>query len=162
MQIRPARPEDAPAITDIYNEAILNTSATFDTEPKSTTDRLVWMTRRSPRFPVLVAEEAGQVVGWGALNPWSERGGYAWTAENSIYIHADWRRKGVGQRLLAALVDEAKRHGFHVLIARIAAESEGSMRLHEKQGYRLEGTLREIGFKFGRYHDVRYLQLVLG
>jgi phosphinothricin acetyltransferase len=161
LVIRRAEPGDARAIAEIYNEAILNTTATFDTEPKSERDRLAWLESHDERHPVLVAECDGEVVGWAALSKWSDRPAYADTAESSFYVAAPWRGRGIGRALKLQLIAEARQAGLHTLLARVAAESTASLRVNEAVGFVLIGTMREVGLKFGRRLDVHLMQLML-
>jgi export-related chaperone CsaA len=160
-RIRRAESGDAGAITDIYNEAVLGTTATFDTEPKTEQDRLVWLAKHDERHPVLVAERDGQVVGWAALSKWSERPAYADTGESSCYVAERWRGQGVGRALKERLIEEARRVGLHTILARVAEGSAASLHLNESLGFTLVGTMREVGLKFGRRLDVHLMQLVL-
>lgn len=159
--IRPANPEDVPAITDIYNEAILTTTATFDTEPKTTAERSAWLAGHDDRHPVMVAELDGQVVGWAAITRWSDRCAYDATGETSFYVHSTHRGRGAGTQLLAALLTAARAAGFHTLLARIAEGSDASLRLHLRAGFVLVGTMQQVGRKFGRLLDVHVLQKLL-
>src|SRR6185436_9995213 len=106
---------DAPAIANIYNEAILTTTATFDTETKSVEERTRWLQTHDERHPVLVAEVDGKVVGWASLSSWSDRCAYSDTAETSFYVHSMHRGRGVGRRLKEAIIEEARRLRFHTL-----------------------------------------------
>lgn len=162
VKIRRARIEDVEAITAIYNDAIITTTATFDTEPKSKEERLEWFHAHDDRHPVLVSVMGAEVVGWAALNKWSDRAAYNDTAETSIYIDATYRGKGIGSALNNALVEEARRLGFHTLIARIAEGSANSLRLHERAGFIHVGVLRQVGRKFGKLLDVHVYQKMLG
>jgi phosphinothricin acetyltransferase len=160
IMIRPATENDVPAITEIYNEAVLNTTATFDTEVKSVEDRLKWFHAHDDSFPVFVATLHDRVVGWASLSRWSDRCAYDSTAETSLYVHADFRKQGIGKQLMDLLVKEGASIGKHTLIARITHGNEQSIYLHERLGFTVIGTLREVGVKFGKYHDVHMLQLV--
>jgi L-amino acid N-acyltransferase YncA len=160
ITIRPANPEDVPAITEIYNDAILNTNATFDTEPKTEVDRLNWLQQHDEMHPVIVAEYNDEIVGWASLSRWSERAAYDTTAEVSLYVHKNARNKGIGKKLLEVLTLEGGRVGLHSLIARITEGNEKSFYLHELFGFETVGTLKEIGKKFGQYLDVRILQKI--
>lgn len=159
--IRRAEPTDAPAIADIYNEAILTTTATFDTEPKSVDDRSRWLQAHNARHPVLVAMADGIVIGWAALSSWSDRCAYADTAETSFYVHSTHRGRGIGRRLKEAIIEEARRLGYHTLIARVAEESRESIHLNERVGFVHVGTLKEVGRKFGRLLSVHIMQKML-
>lgn len=161
VQIRYAEIADVPAITEIYNEAILTTTATFDTEPRTITERTAWLQSHDKRHPVLVAIVDGNMAGWTSLTRWSERRAYDATAETSFYVHSAYRGRGIGRRLKEAIIDEARRLGFHTLIARIAEGSDASIHLNRRAGFEHVGTLREVGFKFGRMLDVHIMQLML-
>jgi phosphinothricin acetyltransferase len=159
--IRRATTADLPEITAIYNDSILNTTATFDTEPKSLEERASWLAAHGDRYPVLVAESGGEVVGWASLSPWSDRRAYDGTAETTFYVAASHRGCGIGRALKAAIIDEARHLGFHSLIARVAEGSDASLHLNERFGFRRVGTLKEVGQKFGRLLDVHILQKML-
>jgi L-amino acid N-acyltransferase YncA len=159
MQIRDARPQDVPAIFEIYNEQVLHGTATFDTQPKTEADRDKWFEAHDrERYVILVAEEAGRVVGWARLYPWSDRCAYARSAENSVYVHTDARGRGVGSVLLAELIGRARAAGVCVLLARIAEGNPASIRLHEAAGFVPVGVMRRVGEKFGRILDVHLMQ----
>jgi L-amino acid N-acyltransferase len=159
--IRPAAVGDIDAITEIYNEAILTTTATFDLEPKTKADRLEWFHAHGERHPILVATLDGQVVGWASLNPYSARSAYDDTGETSFYVKSEFRGRGVGRALKAAIIGEARRLRFHTLIARVAEGSEESLHLNAAFGFIHVGTLKEVGRKFDRLLDVHVLQLIL-
>ncbi len=161
VSIRRATVADVPAITDIYNDAIRTTTATFDTEPKSVEDRRTWFAAHGERHPVLVAEFDGRVVGWSSLSKWSDRCAYDDTAETSFYVAVAHRGRGVGRALKMATVAEARRLGYHTLIARVAEGSDASLHLNREAGFALVGTLKQVGMKFGRRLDVHILQLML-
>lgn len=154
MLIRPATPADVAAITEIYNQAVLHTTASFDTEPKSVADREVWLSARMPQHPVLIAEDDGAVVGWGALSRYSERPAYDATVEISIYVHEEHQRKGVGRAITVALLDAASRGPLHSILARICSENVGSIAMVRSLGFTESGTMHEVGRKFGRWLDV--------
>jgi L-amino acid N-acyltransferase YncA len=159
--IRRANVSDLDAISDIYNEAILTTTATFDIEPKSREDRLQWFADHDDRHPILVAELDGQVVGWSCLSRWSQRAAYDDTAETSFYVQEGHRGKGVGRKLKQAIIVEARRLGFHTLIAGVAEGSDASLHLNKSFGFKVVGTFKEVGHKFGKRLGVTYLQLLL-
>jgi L-amino acid N-acyltransferase YncA len=161
VDIRRAQLSDAKSIADIYNEAILTTTATFDTETKTPEERTEWLKSHDERHPTLVAEIDGSVVGWASLTLWSDRPAYADTAESSFYVHSTHRGRGIGRKLKEAIIEEARRLGYHTLIARITAGSTESMHLNESTGYVRVGTLKEVGRKFGKLLDVHILQKML-
>ncbi len=152
---------DLEAITDIYNEAILSTTATFDTEPKSLEEQHHWFETHDQRHPVLIAKLEGTVVGWASLTKWSDRPAYDETAETSFYVKETYRGQGIGRRLKQAVIEEARQLGFHSLIARAAEGSDASLHLNDAFGFRHVGTLKEVGRKFGKLLDVHIMQLFL-
>ncbi len=160
--VRDASPADLPAIAAIYDEQVLHGTATFDTEPRTPAAWRTWFGEHPrDRYPVLVAEEGGEVVGWARLTPWSARCAYARSAENSVYVRADRRGHGAGRALVEALLDRARAAGIAVLLARIAEGNPASLRLHEALGFRPVGTMRRVGEKFGKVRDVTILDLHL-
>lgn len=161
LNIRPATLDDVDAITAIYNEAILTTTATFDMEPKSRENRLEWLEQRSERHPVLVADVDGEVVGWSCLNPWNLRAAYRDTGETSVYVHSTHRNQGIGRKLKQAIIDLAQQLGFRTLIAGVAEGSEASLHLNKDFGFEVVGTFKDVGEKFGKLLDVTYLQKFL-
>ena len=161
LTIRGARLSDVDAITEIYNEAILTTTATFDTVPKSVSERLNWLKSHEERHPVIVGELDETVVGWASLSRWSERSAYDDTAETSFYVKSGFRGRGIGRKLKEAIINEACRLKFHTLIARIAEEGDISLHLNDSFGFVHVGTLKEVGRKFGRLLDVHILQKIL-
>lgn len=161
VAIRRAVLSDATAIAGIYNQAIEATTATFDTEPKTSMEREQWLRSHDDRHPVFVAEREGNVVGWASLTKWSDRPAYAETAETSFYVADNCRGAGIGRMLKERLIEEARRAGMHTLIARVAEGSDASMHVNESLGFVRVGTLREVGLKFGKRLDVHILQLML-
>jgi L-amino acid N-acyltransferase YncA len=149
------------AITAIYNEAIANTTATFDTEPKTDEQQLRWFEEHDERSPIIVAVIDDKVVGWTSLSKWSDRCAYADTAETSFYVASAHRGKGIGRQLKQAIIEEARRLRLHTLIARVAEGSDESLHLNESFGFVHVGTMKEVGRKFGRLLDVHILQKML-
>ena len=161
MNIRDARTSDAAAIAEIYNDAVLTSTASFEVEPKTPEDRGQWIVARSPVHPVLVAEIDGVVAGWGALSPYSDRHAYAATAEVSVYIAAPYRSRGVGRALMCALMERGRLAELHVLLARICTENVASSTMVRSLGFTEAGTMREVGRKFGRWLDVTTWEYLL-
>lgn len=163
--VRPAETGDLATINDIYNHYVHTSTCTYQEEPEPIDTRRAWFDRHPPeRYPVLVACAAspgGEIVGWGALSPYRERSAYRFSVENSVYVRPDWQRRGVGSALLRDLVVRAKGIGFRTILAGIDAEQTASVALHAKQGFVQTAHLRQVGFKFGRWLDVYYMQLIL-
>lgn len=160
ITIRKASKSDVPFITEVYNDTILNTTATFDTEIKTEADRLQWFKNHDHRHPVLIAEEEGIKKGWASLTMWSDRCAYEGTAEVSVYVHKDFRGKGIGKKLLEVLVAEGKKCGLHYLLARISEGNNSSIHIHQQQGFNIIGVMHEVGFKFGKFLDVTMMEKV--
>ncbi|MBC7265980.1 MAG: GNAT family N-acetyltransferase [Anaerosomatales bacterium] len=161
MRIRTATPADAQAIADIYNHAVLNTTATFDTEPVDAESRRAWLSKRGPEHPVVVAEEEGTVVGWAALSPWSDRCAYRSSVELSVYVAPDRLRRGIGRALAEHLLALAPSLGVHAVLARICTENAPSIALVERLGFEPCGVQREVGRKFDRWLDVAVYEMIV-
>jgi phosphinothricin acetyltransferase len=160
--IRLATAADLPAIDDIYNHYVLCSTCTYQTEPTTPAERDAWFGDRAPQYPVTVAELNGEVIGWASLSRFRERSAYDRTVENAVYVSPTHQRRGVGSTLLADSVERAIAAGHHAIIAAIDAEQPGSIALHERHGFTRAAYLREVGFKFGRWLDVVYMQRLLG
>jgi len=158
--VRKATFEDLEAITEIYNDAIQKTVATFDTEPKSLEEQKAWFSHHDEKYPIIVAEEDDSIVGWASLSRWSDRCAYSDTAEISLYVRESHRGKGIGGKLINEIIDEGKRAHLHTVIARISEGNSMSIHLHESVGFRHIGVMKEVGRKFGRLIDVNLMQLV--
>lgn len=160
--IRPATPADLPAVTAIYNHAVVHTTAIWNDAVVDLANRRAWYdARRELGYPVLVAEIDGTVAGYGSFGPFRASDGYRFSVEHSVYVAEAVRRRGVASRLLEALVDEARRLGKHVMIAGVAADNDASIRLHLHHGFVETGRMPEVGIKFGRWLDLVFLQKTL-
>lgn len=162
--IRAATGADLPAITEIYAEAVAVGTASFEVVPPDEAEmrrRFTHLTAEG--YPYLAAEEAGRVLGYGYVGPYRNRPAYRHTVENSIYLAVDARSKGIGGALLRRLLDEATVLGFRQMVAVIGdSANEASVRLHKAAGFELVGTLRNVGFKHGRWLDTVIMQRALG
>ena len=162
MQIRPAELSDAPAIMAIYNPVVQTSTATFDLTPRTLEQQRAWLEDRSGARIVLVAvDDEGEVAGYAALSPYRDRPAYATTVEDSVYVEPEHHGQGVGRLLLSSLVDTARAHGFHAMIARIVSDHEASIALHAACGFEVIGHEREVGRKFGRWLDVTLMERLL-
>jgi L-amino acid N-acyltransferase YncA len=169
--IRPAVTSDARAVMAIYNPVVERSTATFDLTPRTLEEQEAWLRDRTGARAALVAvvEDAdelpgvppGTVVGFAALSPYRERPAYATTVEDSVYVDERAQGQGVGRMLLEALLDTARAHGFHTVIARIVSDHEASIALHRACGFEVVGLERQVGRKFGRWLDVTVMQRML-
>ena len=142
LRIRLVERGDAPAIRDIYNREVLESTVTFDLVPRTLEDQAAWIDEHSGGHPALVAVDGRDVVGFASLTPYRPRPAYMTTVEDSVYVHRDRRGAGVGALLLGELVDLAREHGFHAIIARIVGDHAASIRLHAACGFETIGTER--------------------
>ncbi|MFE5319155.1 GNAT family N-acetyltransferase [Paenibacillus sp. NPDC056579] len=161
MIIRTAVESDIHAILAIYNEAVLHTVATFDTVPRTLEQQQQWFQLHGTRYPVLVAELGGIVVGWASLNPYSDRLAYERTSELSLYIHHDFRGQGIGKKLMDQVLKAGKEAGLHTVLSRITEGNDSSIYIHREFGFDYIGVMREVGFKFDRMLDVILMQKML-
>ena len=161
IQIRPANPADVPEITRIYNEGIRDRLATLETEERTPEERLAWLEARDERHPVLVAERAGAVAGWGSLNVFNPRPAYAHVADFSIYVGREARGAGIGKALLAAVIERARELGYHKLVLAAFPQNEAGMRLYTRFGFREVGVYREQGLLDGCWVDVIIMERLL-
>ncbi|MEO6549115.1 MAG: N-acetyltransferase family protein [Ferruginibacter sp.] len=159
---RHATENDLPAMLEIYNEIILNTTAVWHNDPHSLAMRQQWFAQKNEQgFPVFVAEEEGVVVGFSTIGPFRPWTGYRFTVENSIYVAADKRGMGIAKLLMPPLIESAKESGIHAIVAGIEATNEASISLHEKFGFIEVAHFKEVGFKFNRWMDLKFLELIV-
>ncbi|MBK7968429.1 MAG: N-acetyltransferase [Bacteroidetes bacterium] len=161
LSIRPATANDILRITHIYNDAILNTTATFDTETKTVEERMQWFLNHDEKHPVIVAEINSQVIGFASLSKWSDRCAYDGTAEVSVYIDTNHRGKGVGKRMVEVIALEGERAGLTNLISRITEGNLSSIHIHEQLGFEHIGVMKKAGKKFDRFLDVHLMQKLI-
>ena len=161
MELRIATVADAEAIREIYNLEVTTSTVTFDLVPRSPEDQRAWLSERSGAHAVLVAESAGRVAGFGSLSPYRDRPAYRTTVEDSVYVDRALRGSGIGRLLLTGLVDLARDHGFHAVMARIVGGHDVSIALHRSVGFDVVGTEREVGRKFGRWLDVIVMERLI-
>jgi L-amino acid N-acyltransferase YncA len=151
------------AILDIYNEAIVNTTALYDYKTRTMESMVAWFKdKEAGNYPVIGAvTDDGTLLGFATYGMWRVRPAYKYTVEHSLYVHKNHRGKGLGDVLLKAIVEAAKRQNYHVLVGGIDAENVASIKLHLKHGFVHSGTVTQSGFKFGRWLDVAFYQLTL-
>ena len=152
---------DAEALREIYNLEVTTSTVTFDLVPRTLAQQEEWLAKRSGAHAVLVAEEAGEVLGFASLSPYRDRAAYATTVEDSVYVARGHQGKGVGKMLLSDLIEVARQHGFHAMMARIVGGHDASIGLHTSVGFTVVGIEREVGRKFGQWLDVVLMQRML-
>ncbi|HYZ74077.1 MAG TPA: GNAT family N-acetyltransferase [Chthoniobacterales bacterium] len=163
IKIRPAGSDDLEAMLAIYNDAIVNTTAVYDYQPRATDAQRQWFEiKQAQRLPVLVAVENATIIGFGSFGPFRPWPAYQYTVENSLYVDSAFRRKGAGTALLASLVTAAQTAGYHTMVAGIDAANEASLALHRKAGFEAVAHFREVGWKFERWLDLVFMEKMLG
>jgi len=161
--IREAEQRDLPAIVAIYNDVIAQTTAVYSESPVPLAERESWWRdRRGRGYPVLVAEDRGEVVAFASFGEFRAWPCYRYTVEHSVHVRADRRGCGIGSTLVRALFPIAASLGKHVLIAGVDAANHGSIAMHEKLGFERVAHLREVGRKFDRWLDLVFLQRIVG
>ena len=162
VTIRDASEDDVPGILAIYNEVIATSTAVYREDPASLEDRLEWFnSRQAQSYPVLVATDESGILGFASYGDFRTWPGYRFSVEHTVHIRADQRGRGVGTTLMQALVQRAVEQGKHVMIGGVDADNESSLRFHERLGFVRAAHLRQVGFKFGRWLDLVFVQRVL-
>lgn len=160
--IRPVDSTDIEQITHMYNSYIRTSLVTFEEEEVSTDE----MERRIDKiklngFPFIVWQEGERIAGYAYANTFRERKAYRFTVESSVYLHPDFYRKGIGDKLYHSLIIHCKEKGYHAMIGVITLPNEPSVKLHEKHGFKKVGHLTESGYKFDQWADVGFWELIL-
>ena len=162
IKIRAAMEADLPPILEIYNEIILNTTAVYDYRPHTLEMRKAWYdAKRRDGYPVLLAEEEGRILGFGSLGPFRAWAAYQYTVENSIYVDAALRGRGIGRILLAPLIRAAEQMDMHAVLAGIDSTNDASLALHRSFGFEEVARFKQVGYKFGRWLDLVFLEKLL-
>ena len=159
--IRPATESDLGAINDIYNHYVQHSTCTYQEALETLEARQQWFRHHGDRHPVIAAELNGQVIGWGSLSPYHPRSAYRRTVENSVYVHHQYHRRGIGALILRELIARARCLGHHTIIAGIDAEQTASLALHVRFHFEKIGHFKQVGAKFDRWLDVIYMELIL-
>jgi L-amino acid N-acyltransferase YncA len=163
VTIRNAVKADLPQILEIYNEVILNTTAVYSEKPHTLEMRLAWFNERKlAGFPVIVAGPGDKITGLATYGHFRMWPCYRFTAEHSVYVHRDNRGQGISKVLLGEIIDRAKAAGLHVLIASIDSENPVSLHLHATFGFEQVARFKEVGYKFERWLDLIFMELILG
>ena len=153
----------ADAMLAIFNDAILNSTALYDYQPRTLQNMVAWFdAKRQGHFPVIGLEDSqGNLLAFGSYGPFRAFPAYKYSVEHSVYVHPDHRGQGLGRIILRELITAARHDDRHALIGAIDAANAGSIALHERMGFRHVGTLPQVGFKFGRWLDLAFYQLLL-
>ncbi|MHA4847025.1 N-acetyltransferase family protein [Flavitalea antarctica] len=162
ITIRLASDEDLPAILEIYNDVIIHTTAVFQYTIHTPAMRKEWFeTKKEQGFPVFVALEDDVIAGFSTIGWFRAWQAYKYSVENSVYVDSRFRGRGIGKKLLQPLIESARTMNMHTIVAGIEAANIESIKLHEQFGFREVAHFREVGFKFGRWLDLKFLQLLL-
>jgi len=162
MTIRDAVEDDFAAITEVYNDVLLTSTAIYSDQPATVAERIAWWRSRTAQdYPTLVAVEGDAVIGFSSFGDFRSWPGYRYTVEHSVHVHASFRGRGVGSGLLKALIPRAAALGKHVMIGGIDADNAASLKFHERLGFERVAHFKEVGFKFGRYLDLVFVQFPL-
>ncbi len=162
VTIRHATQDDLPALLAIYNDIVLNTTAVYDYQPHTIEMRQQWwVTKQQQGFPVFVAAENGEILGFSSIGPFRAWAAYKYSVENSVYVATAARGKGIGKLLIPPLITAATQLQMHTIIASIDATNEASLRLHTNMGFVEVAHFKQVGYKFGRWLDLKFLQLIL-
>ena len=163
MKIRDAIEADAPSIMEIYNDAVINTTAIWNDVTVTVENRVHWMRERQRLgYPVLVAvDDSDRLLGYASFGDFRAFDGYRHTVEHSVYVHQSARQSGIAYALMVALIARARALGKHVMVGAIEAGNAASIALHLKMGFEHCGNMKEVGTKFGRWLDLALLQLKL-
>lgn len=154
--------DDVLSILNIYNEAILNTTAVYDYLPHTFEMRKQWFdTKKQQNFPVFVVEDDSEVVGFSSIGPFRAWAAYQYTVENAIYVRTDRQGKGIGKLLMQPLIDAAKAMRIHTIVAGIDADNMGSIQLHKHFGFEEVAHFKQVGWKFDKWLDLKFMQLML-
>jgi phosphinothricin acetyltransferase len=160
--IRPAKTQDVPFITAVYNESILKSTASFRYSPVTLEERTKWLCKKEEdNFAVLVAEKGDALQGFASLAPFRLGEGYRYTVEHSVYVSSQHQRQGVAKCLLKALIQNAKKNKMHNMVAGIDTSNIASHSLHRSLGFQECGTLHQVGKKFGKWLDLTFYSLIL-
>lgn len=160
--IRPYRESDAAAILEIINDSILNTSHNYDYEPKSLKEVVdLFEEKIRDGYPILVGEVDSEIGGYATFGKFRAKPGYNKTIEHSIYLNKKAQSKGLGSAMMRQLIHIATEKGFHVMIAGMDSENNGSYQFHERLGFREVARFPEVGFKFGKWQTLVFMQLIL-
>ncbi len=162
IRVRIAEERDLAEILSIYNDVIINTTAVYDYNAHTIEMRSAWFeTKKKDGYPVYVAEENNSIVGFSSFGPFRAWAAYQYSVENSVYVAAEHRGKGIGKLLIPPLIEAARKKNMHAMIAGIDASNLPSIQLHKSFGFEEVAHFKQVGYKFGRWLDLKFFELVL-
>jgi L-amino acid N-acyltransferase YncA len=163
MQLKPCTEKQLPEILDIFNEAILNSTALYDYKTRTIETMHAWYADKiNHNYPIIGAfDENDNLLGFSTYGMFRVRPAYKYTVEHSVYVRSDKRGSGIGKVLLREIIKKAEEQNFHVMVGVIDASNTVSMKLHENEGFILSGIMKEVGYKFGHWLDAAFYQLLL-
>ena len=162
-RLKPCDEAQLPDILEIFNEAILNTTSVYDYNPRTMDDMMVWYYAKiKGDYPLIgLFDLHGDLLGFGTYGPFRTRPAYKYSIEHSVYVREDMRGNGFGKVLLNEIINRAIQEDYHVLVGGIDSDNETSIRLHEKMGFEFSGSVKHAGYKFGKWLDLSFYQLIL-
>jgi L-amino acid N-acyltransferase YncA len=160
--IRPAEEKDLDGVLEIYNDAILNTTAIYNYLPYTRKDIEQWYTdKKTAKHPVFVAIVDDSVAGFTSYGQFRLRPAYKYSVEHSVYVHPNFRGRGIAKKLLLEIIEAAKQNNIHAIVAGIDADNKVSIGLHRQFNFAIVGNIKEVGYKFGKWLDLTFMELVL-
>ena len=160
--VRCSYDQHARAVLDILNDTIVNSTALYDYEQRKFESMISWFeSKKRGNYPVIGVEQSGELLAFASYGAFRQWPAYKYSIEHSVYVRADQRRRGLGQWLLRELIKCAERQNYHLVVGGIDVTNEPSIRLHQKLGFTHAGTISHAGFKFGRWLDLAFYQLIL-
>lgn len=160
--VRQATDQDIPQVLEIINHEILHSTSIWDYDTRNLDQQMtIFDDKKAKNYPFIVAEKEGKIAGFGTYGPFRFKEGYKFTVEHSVYVHHEFTGNGIGTTLLTELIEMAKLQGLHTMIGVIDSENTGSISFHERLGFKTVGHIKETGFKFGRWLDSVFVQLIL-
>lgn len=163
VSIRPATETDMAAVLDIYNHEVRHSTATYQYADRTLDEQVEqWRQKQRDGHGFFVAESmAKEVVGYSSYGMFRPREGWRFTCEHSVYLHEDWRGRGVARLLMPPVMAHARKRGFHAMVGVVDAANAASVRMHEAMGFTVAGVIRQGGYKFDRWLDVAFVQAML-
>lgn len=161
MNIRRCNDNDVDAVIEILNESIINDTARFDEKPFGHQQAVEWYKSHNDMYPIFVAEDNGEIKGWACISALSDKSAYRYTVENSVYVHKDFRGKGLGKKLLEYTVKISRNLGYKAIIAVITSDNVVSIKLHKDLDFSEVGEMKKVGYKFNKWLDVTMMEIEL-